>query len=106
MLLLLFFSHLLSFGLVAATDRPIIGVVSQWYRPDYFPGLLEADNHTSYIAASYVKWLEAAGAQVVPIIISIDDDEDLTEYFQEVFFRGEWIVDTRRCNFHLPFRLR
>ena len=31
-----------------------------------------------------MKWLEAAGAQVVPIIISIDDNEDLTEYFQEV----------------------
>merc|ERR1712112_363229 len=31
------------------------------------------------------KWLEAAGAQVVPVIISIDDNEDLTEYFQEVF---------------------
>ena len=33
---------------------------------------------------SYVKWLEAAGAQVVPVIISIDDNEDLTEYFKEV----------------------
>ena len=31
-----------------------------------------------------MKWLEAAGAQVVPIIISIDDNEDMTEYFQEV----------------------
>ena len=98
-----------------------------------------------------MKWLEAAGAQVVPVIISIDDNEDLTEYFQEVLnnlpsnmflnlnifsahglffllsffrclpglflvifekndllgvFRGEWVADTRRCNFHLPFRLR
>ena len=172
MLLLLFFCHILGFGIVSATDRPIIGslrdssqihlnciaccglgVVSQWYRPDYFPGILEADNHTSYIAArypcelftcsenfyptcSYVKWLEAAGAQVVPVIISIDDNEDLTEYFQEVililnnlpsnmflnlnifaaqclFFgnllgvcRGEWVADTRGCNFHLPFWIR
>ena len=31
-----------------------------------------------------MKWLEAAGAQVVPIIISIDDSEDLSAYFQEV----------------------
>ena len=31
-----------------------------------------------------MKWLEAAGAQVVPVIISIDDNEDLTEYFKEV----------------------
>ena len=36
------------------------------------------------LSSSYVKWLEAAGAQVVPVIISVDDDEDLTEYFQEV----------------------
>ena len=36
------------------------------------------------LSSSYVKWLEAAGAQVVPVIISIDDNEDLTEYFQEV----------------------
>ena len=37
-----------------------------------------------FIQLSYVKWLEAAGAQVVPVIISIDDNEDLTEYFKEV----------------------
>ena len=34
-----------------ATERPIIGVISQWYRHDYFPNLPTADNHTSYIAA-------------------------------------------------------
>ena len=36
-----------------ATERPIIGVVSQWYRHDYFPNLPPADNHTSYIAARW-----------------------------------------------------
>ena len=35
-------------------------------------------------AFSYVKWIEAAGAQVVPIVITTDDDVDLTEYFKEV----------------------
>ena len=40
--------------------------------------------YTFYPSCSYVKWLEAAGAQVVPVIISIDDNEDLTEYFKEV----------------------
>ncbi|KAG2501964.1 hypothetical protein HYH03_000461 [Edaphochlamys debaryana] len=39
--------------------RPIIGIVSQ-------PGSPAPDGH-SYIAASYVKWLESAGARVVPI---------------------------------------
>ena len=41
-------------------------------------------SYTFYPSCSYVKWLEAAGAQVVPVIISIDDNEDLTEYFKEV----------------------
>ena len=40
--------------------------------------------NSSNLLSSYVKWLEAAGAQVVPVIISVDDNEDLTEYFQEV----------------------
>ena len=54
------------------------------------PGITKHQvNHLSWLnsfklVSSYVKWLEAAGAQVVPVIISIDDDEDLTEYFQEV----------------------
>ena len=53
-----------------------------------FP-LVEKEDSTLesfYPTCSYVKWLEAAGAQVVPVIISIDDNEDLTEYFQEVIF--------------------
>jgi len=42
-------------------DRPVIGVLTQ-------PSLTELNQWgSSYIAASYVKYLEAAGAQVVPI---------------------------------------
>jgi len=42
--------------------RPIIGIVGQpvpsaWFKP----------YHTTYVAASYVKFIEATGAQVVPI---------------------------------------
>ncbi len=37
--------------------RPTIGVLSQEYK----------DQHHSYIAASYVKYLESAGARVVCI---------------------------------------
>ncbi|RVE58545.1 hypothetical protein OJAV_G00195330 [Oryzias javanicus] len=40
-------------------DRPIIGVLSQKL----------ASNTSSYIAASYVKFLESAGARVVPVLI-------------------------------------
>jgi gamma-glutamyl hydrolase len=46
-------------------DRPIIGILSQPGDP--------APDGASYIAASYVKWVESAGARVVPI------EYDLTE---------------------------
>merc|ERR1719228_2905166 len=82
-LLILSFTFL-SFQQVQGTDRPIIGIVTQWYRDGAFPNLAEADNHTSFLSASYVKWIEAAGARVVPVIINIED-EDFTEYFEEVF---------------------
>jgi len=35
---------------------------------------LDDKNYTSYIAASYVKYLESAGARVVPILTYQDDD--------------------------------
>ncbi|KAM9332659.1 gamma-glutamyl hydrolase-like [Pholidichthys leucotaenia] len=49
-------------------DNPIIGVLAQ-----------EANspkpNHTAYIAASYVKFLESAGARVVPVMINQTPEE-------------------------------
>ncbi|KAF0305914.1 Gamma-glutamyl hydrolase [Amphibalanus amphitrite] len=58
-------------------ERPIIGIVSQ-----ELPGSLQRafGNHTSYIAASYVKYWQSAGARVVPILINQPD-----EYYQELF---------------------
>jgi len=54
--------------LIASADisTPIIGVLTQEV---YTGGLISRhfDNKTSYIAASYVKYLEGAGARVVPI---------------------------------------
>ncbi|XP_074478296.1 gamma-glutamyl hydrolase-like isoform X3 [Sebastes fasciatus] len=50
-------------------DRPIIGVLAQEIRSP-------KANQTSYIAASYVKFLESAGARVVPVMIS----QTLEEY--------------------------
>ncbi|KAI3355446.1 hypothetical protein L3Q82_018282 [Scortum barcoo] len=52
-----------------SNDRPIIGILAQ-HIPDPAP------NRTSYIAASYVKFLEAGGARVVPVKI----DQPLEEY--------------------------
>ncbi|KAK1173881.1 gamma-glutamyl hydrolase isoform X1 [Acipenser oxyrinchus oxyrinchus] len=46
-------------------DRPIIGVLAQEYQ----------SSGNSYIAASYVKFLESAGARVVPIRISQSEEE-------------------------------
>ncbi|XP_071340750.1 gamma-glutamyl hydrolase isoform X2 [Trachinotus anak] len=49
-------------------DRPIIGVLAQdVYSPK--------PNQTAYIAASYVKFLEAAGARVVPVMINQTREE-------------------------------
>lgn len=46
-------------------DRPIIGILSQetFSVNKYFPG----ENYESYIAASYVKFIESAGARVIPV---------------------------------------
>lgn len=48
-------------------DRPIIGILSQPGDP--------APDGMSYIAASYIKWVEAAGARVIPIMYDLTDDE-------------------------------
>lgn len=47
--------------------RPLIGVVSQGGDP--------APKGSSYIAASYVKFIEAAGARAVPILHDMTRDE-------------------------------
>ena len=47
--------------------RPIIGIVSQMVTHEFTPNIIDS---RTYIAASYVKYLETAGAQVIPIIPS------------------------------------
>lgn len=49
------------------TDRPIIGILAQ-EQSAYLHTKYPDENYTSYIAASYVKDLEAGGARVVPIM--------------------------------------
>ncbi|XP_063587250.1 gamma-glutamyl hydrolase-like [Penaeus indicus] len=53
--------------------RPVIGILSQELGRSMRKALSEY-NYTSYIAASYVKFFEGAGARVVPILINQDDD--------------------------------
>ncbi|XP_037790699.1 gamma-glutamyl hydrolase-like [Penaeus monodon] len=91
---------LLSVGLLAGalccvqgqfdyTMRPIIGILSQ-HPPDSILEGLEDKNYTSYIAASYVKHFESAGARVVPILINQDDAyyENLAKHLNGFVFPG------------------
>lgn len=51
------------FCLSLVNNRPIIGIVTEEVNTTYTP------NATSYIMASYVKFLEASGARVVPVMV-------------------------------------
>ncbi|XP_053537215.1 gamma-glutamyl hydrolase isoform X2 [Ictalurus punctatus] len=67
-----FFQIIISFAVVSEghkiNDCPIIGVLAQEvYSPT--PG------NNAYIAASYVKYLESAGARVVPVMINKTEEE-------------------------------
>ena len=57
-------------------DRPIIGILAQECQPYFSEELCS----TSYIAASYVKYIESAGARVVPVLINQPG-----EYYQTIF---------------------
>ena len=64
---------------VMAHDRPIIGVLAQTADSEmngYFPEL----NYTSYVQASYVQFVEAAGARVAPVFIHRPD-----QYYVDMF---------------------
>ncbi|XP_043199245.1 gamma-glutamyl hydrolase-like [Amphibalanus amphitrite] len=71
---------LLSLGsLVAGHDRPIIGILAQETTPDidgFFPEL----NYTSYVQASYVQFVEAAGARAAPVFIHRSQ-----QYYEDMF---------------------
>lgn len=55
---------------------PIIGILTQVFR-DY--KRITKDRHF-HMSASYVKWIESAGAQVLPILLNQDDS-----YYERVF---------------------
>ena len=61
------------------TERPIIGILSQDLSSEDRASI-DNSNYTSYIAASYVKFVESGGARVVPILINQPDD-----YYQMIF---------------------
>ena len=71
---------------VTRNDRPIIGILSQKYYGNY--GRYKYTH--SYIAASYVKWIESAGGRVVPILLDQDKNyyRDLMGSINGVLFPG------------------
>ncbi|KAI5645421.1 peptidase c26 domain-containing protein [Phthorimaea operculella] len=73
----------------AVNNRPIIGVLAQ-EQSQYLHTKFPEENYTSYIAASYVKDVEASGARVVPIMIGKDRSyyEDLLSKLNGVLFPG------------------
>jgi hypothetical protein len=68
-------------SLPVANPRPLIGIMTQACHR--CPG-------TSYIAAAYAKWIEAAGGRAVPIRFSVSDAElrRLFESINGIIFPG------------------
>ncbi|XP_066952439.1 gamma-glutamyl hydrolase A-like isoform X4 [Macrobrachium rosenbergii] len=69
--------------------RPIIGVLAQ-KAPESLLGHLKDKNYTSYIAASYVKFIEGSGGRVVPIFTNQDDSyyENIASSVNGILFPG------------------
>eukprot|EP00794_Sanderia_malayensis_P000351 gene351-984_t len=53
-------------------NRPIIGILAQEITPGLLPPEIKGD---SYLAASYVKYIESAGGRVVPILTTTNEEE-------------------------------
>jgi len=64
-------------------NRPIIGILSQTIHSDLDAMLPAGHNYTTYIASSYVKWVEGAGARAVPVIV--ENEISTPEYFEKMF---------------------
>jgi gamma-glutamyl hydrolase len=54
-------------GSIDTNEQPVIGILSQPLDSD-FDGDSRFDGYDSYLMAAYVKFVEAAGARVVPLI--------------------------------------
>ncbi|KAL6838568.1 hypothetical protein ACP4OV_031624 [Aristida adscensionis] len=63
---------------LAVYDRPVIGVVTHPGDGTYEMRTYRADSGASYIAASYVKFVESGGARVIPLIYN-EPEERLFE---------------------------
>ncbi|XP_021769784.1 gamma-glutamyl hydrolase 2-like isoform X1 [Chenopodium quinoa] len=70
--------------------RPVIGIVS--HPGDGASGRLMNGTNVSYIAASYVKFVESAGARVIPLVYTdpLDVIMNKLELVNGVLFTGGW----------------
>lgn len=68
-----------------AHDRPIIGVLVQ--EVSQFFELMYSKKYDSFVAASYVKWVESGGARVVPIWIGKDQN-----YYQAILSKVNGVL--------------
>lgn len=66
-----------------ATNKQIIGILTQVLR-DY--KRFVKDKHL-HIAASYIKWIESTGAQVMPILLNQNDS-----YYEKVFHQTNGLL--------------
>ena len=68
-------------------NRPIIAVLSQEITPGLLPPRIKG---RSYIAASYVKYIESAGARVVPVTTTMtkEEIEDIFNSVNGVLYPG------------------
>jgi len=64
-LVLLLGASVLAVDVTSGTSRPVIGILTQPTNVD--PSYNLSSYGDSYLVASYVKWVEAAGARVVPV---------------------------------------
>lgn len=69
----------------SAHDRPVIGVLVQEISKVF--EMMYPNRYSSFIAASYVKWVESGGARVVPVWIGRDK-----EYYQEIMSKTNGIL--------------
>ncbi|XP_065342387.1 gamma-glutamyl hydrolase-like [Cloeon dipterum] len=74
--------------------RPVIGVLSQELSSS-LESVWGELNYTSFVAASYVKFLEAAGARVVPVKINRD-----LSYYQQLIHSINGLLIPGGANFY------
>ena len=77
----------------------LLGILSQAIPSSLDQILPSGHNYTTYLAASYVKWVEGAGARAAPIIVS--DNEDNLDYYDEVTMKALTML-TLALIFHPP----